>query len=261
MAKSRQQIIQEAPKSAAEIESERMMNELKGQEQRERLEAKVEDLANRTADYILKYGEEDYRTVMLMAFLDVSLMMKESIVLIGDMASAINCITEAMGCIDTIQTEMFNSFDSTLQQNYGVLARMRQRRHLRKVMKNNLGRMASLANNIVGGHKIAQAMVGAMQKVGLKIKLSVDKMNKKTQKENAKAIKKGEPIVSQSPAQVLVKEILSKRGDQNGGGADAGAADASPSPSVGGGAASAASSASAGGSSDGDIFKKTEDIL
>ncbi len=209
MAKSKQ--LQEPKKSDLDRETDRIMLEMKSKDQKQRFDKKVEDIAQRCADYIDMYGEEDYRSSMMMSFLDVALLMKESIVMITDMKDAIKCMTDAAECIDGVYEELFTSFEGTLEKNYGPFARMRQRRKLRKTLNNNIGRMISMTDAIVGGHKMAMSMVSSMQNMSLKLTNRVNKMNKQNQRKNEKSANAGVTVPTESAGKKVVDEILKNR--------------------------------------------------
>ena len=95
-------------------------------------------------------------------------------------------------------------------------------------MRNNAGRMAQMTDMMLGAHETAMRMVASMQKVGIKLRVRMDKMNRQKAKSNKKSIKKGQPVVTQSAGQAMVMDILKKK---NGGDAPSGTPAPSPAPS------------------------------
>ena len=49
---------------------------------------KKEKLANRAAEFIIKYGKDDYRSQIMITFLDVALQMEDAINLTNDVGTA-----------------------------------------------------------------------------------------------------------------------------------------------------------------------------
>ena len=58
---------------------EEAMQKNKFNMQKKQFEEKIEELANRAAEFYEKYGEEDWRTSLLVNFLDMSLQMQDII--------------------------------------------------------------------------------------------------------------------------------------------------------------------------------------
>ena len=89
-------------------QQQRQLEELK--ERSAALDAKIEELAEKTADFTLEYGADDFRAQMMMAYLEVAIEMKEAVKMIQGANDAIAFIYEAVDFID----ESMN-FNSTLQ--------------------------------------------------------------------------------------------------------------------------------------------------
>lgn len=185
-----------------------IMKELERKEKKENFDKRIEHLAVKAADYVQKYGEDDYRAIMLMSFLDVSLLMKDAIETMTDTKDAILCITGAMECMDGIYDELDSAFGETMGHKYGWWQRLKQNRKMKKVLRNNVGRMVSMTNMIVNSQKIAQSMVAAMSKAGVKLKKSVEKMNAKT---NVKG--KGGTGAPSEGRKLVDKILAERRGD------------------------------------------------
>lgn len=211
MAKDRQRQVEEFSQDPVDIETEKRMQEMRHKMQLEQFEDKIAKLEQNATDYYLKYGEDDYRTALLISFLDVALYMKEAIAMIEDIKTSIMCVTDAMQCIDNVYTEIMDAFQGSINQKYGVIQRLKQRRRLNKVIKNNVGRMTMMCNMITGAHKMAFGMMKAMKKVGVKLN---KKMNKAMEQQNKANSKGGEPAIS--PAKALVMQNVQARKDDVG---------------------------------------------
>lgn len=173
---------------------------------------KKEKLANRAAEFIIKYGKDDYRSQIMITFLDVALQMEDAINLTNDVGTAMGCITEAIGCMDDIlQTNEFQ-IESTLSVKHGFFARRARKKKLQKAIRNNAGRMKQICDTLVGNQEMAQAIVNSLKKSSIKMQIM---MQKNAQKQKKREIKYNPSAASQpSPAETLVDEIVRSKGGE-----------------------------------------------
>lgn len=179
--------------------------------------AKKDKLADRAADFLLKYGKDDYRTQIMITFLDVALQMEDAINLTHDMGMAMGCITEAIGCMDDILKINGLQIQSTLAVNYGFFARWKRKRELNKAVRNNAGRMKQICDTLVGNQEMAQAIVNSLRKSSVKMQ----NMMQKNAEKQRKIEKKANPAAAGKPsaAESMVTELArSRAGEESSGG-------------------------------------------
>ena len=188
---------------------------------------KKEKLANRAAEFIIKYGKDDYRSQIMITFLDVALQMEDAINLTNDVGTAMGCITEAIGCMDDIlQTNEFQ-IESTLSVKHGFFERWKRKRKLQRAIRNNAGRMKQICDTLVGNQEMAQAIVNSLQKSSIKMQIM---MQKNAEKQKKREIKRNTSAGSKpSAAEALVDEIVRAKSESGDEGAPAPAAGTAPS--------------------------------
>lgn len=173
--------------------------------------AKKDKLADRAAEFIIKYGKEDYRSQIMITFLDVALQMEDAINLCNDVGTAMGCITEAIGCMDDILLTNEFQIEGTLSTKYGFFARRARKKKLQKAIKNNAGRMKQICDTLVGNQEMAQSIVNSLKKSSIQMQ---EMMQKNAAKQKKIEIKRNPSAATQpSPAESLVDEIVRSRGE------------------------------------------------
>lgn len=175
--------------------------------------AKIAKLQERAADFVIKYGKDDYRSQIMLTFLDVSLEMRDAINLTNDIGTAMSCITEAITCMDDILQANVFQVEGTLNVNYGFWARWKRKRQLKKAIRNNAGRMKGICDMLVGNQQMAQSIVNSLRASSIKMQAMMQKNNEKQKKINKKipsGTAPGEPTAGEK----LVDEIIAQRGEQ-----------------------------------------------
>lgn len=172
---------------------------------------KKDKLANRAAEFIIKYGKDDYRSQIMITFLDVALQMEDAINLTNDVGVAMGCITEAIGCMDDILLTNEFQIESTLSTKHGFFARRARKKKLQKAISNNAGRMKQICDTLVGNQEMAQAIVNSLKKSSIQMQ---SMMQKNAEKQKKLERKQNPAAAAQpSPAESLVDEIVRSRGE------------------------------------------------
>ena len=155
----------------------------RAREQRSRdLDQKIVDLANKTVDFILEYGQEDFRSQMMASFLDVALVMKDTIKMLTGINVAMSCIFEAIEFIDSAINFDTLLQEGSLKENYGLFARWKRKRRMRKVIRNNRNRMQVAIDNILGQQAMAQDITDSLRDACERMRLTMDKREAKRKK-------------------------------------------------------------------------------
>ena len=199
-------VIDEAEKLRLEREKKQKMKEY---------DDKIAGLADKTIDFILEYGQEDFRSQMLLSFLDVALEMKDVIKMLDGINVAMACIFEAISFIDTAISFDTVLQEESLQQNYGFFARWKRKRRMKKVIRNNQNRLTVAVDNILGQQKMAQDISDALRESSMRMRMTMDKRAAKRQKAEAKKAAQGKATVSSGTpgkAQALIAELMKARG-------------------------------------------------
>lgn len=181
------------------------------QTSKDNFNAKILKLQERTADFVMQYGKDDYRSQIMMTFLNVSIEMRDAINLTSDIGTAMSCITEALGCMDNILKENVFQIEGTLGENYGFWARRKRKKMLKKAINNNAGRMKSICDMLIGNQQMAQSVVNSLRDSSLKMQTMIQKNNKRQAKINAKNASSGAPLPP-SAGEKIVDDIIKARG-------------------------------------------------
>lgn len=212
---------------------EEAMQKNKFNEQKKQFEAKIEELANRAAEFYEKYGEEDWRTSLLVNFLDMSLQMQDIIEVIQSFNIANEIIFGALGLMNT-SLEMSNGFmiDLATQQQ----PTWKRKMMYRKALRNNRRTVKAMVDQMMVSIEMASLTAGMYEGLSVSIASMMDKMNGKRAKQKAKAEKKAGEGGSNSMGNGRGLDLVKKKITEQGG---------TVSPSSG---SSSAPSAPAGGS-------------
>lgn len=206
----------------------------RAREQRSRdLDQKIVDLANKTVDFILEYGQEDFRSQMMLSFLDVALEMKDVIKMLTSINVAMSCMFEAISFIDSAINFDTMLQEDSLKENYGFFSRWKRKRRIRKVIRNNRNRMTVAIDNILGQQQMAQDIMEALRSSCERMRITMNKRDEKRKKKEEKRIASGKaPTAPAGPskAQALIADMLKARGEEGGASA---AAPETPAPQSG----------------------------
>ena len=174
------------------------------------------------ADKIIEFRErnaEEYLIEMLTTFLDVALDMRDLMDALEATSQGMQCIATAVGFIDEMLKFNMGMFETSLNQNYGFWQRFKEKRRIRKAIRNNAGRMKMVVYNMTGQLRFAQELVGEMKNVTVQLKKATGKKGKKGEVPGGKA-------------ESYVQQRLSSRGGETATESGGGAAKATPPPAA-----------------------------
>ena len=187
-----------------------VMREAERKKRLKEFDRQVNTLAERAIVFEDRYGVDDYRTQLMTMFLEVTLQMKSVIDLLNDVGVALQCIGQAIGCVDDILNLQQEILEGSLGQKYGFWERLRRKRRLRRAIRNNVARMTQMADMLIGSQKMAMSIVTSLQKSCVKMKAMSEKSFAKQNKRNGGASASSN---EGSLAKKLMDEMRASRGD------------------------------------------------
>ena len=203
-------------------------------EKRQKFSARRQELEDRAVQLTLERGREDYLTQMLTMFLDVTIQMEDMINTLNDVSKAMQCITEAMTCMDSILETTYEALDDTTKINHGWRERRKKKKKIKLAMRNNEGRMIEIVNMLESTHKMAYGMQDSFRKSTERMQAKLAKQAEKQRKIQAKRLKSSGGVAPQpSKAQQLIdKRVSEVAGGGAGDGASAPTGGANGAPST-----------------------------
>lgn len=198
--------------AALDIKSARdeTMEKIKFQGQKEAFDLKIQELASKAAEFYEKYGEEDWRTSLLVNFLDLSLQMQDIIEVITAFNTANEIIFHAM-----------NLMNASLQMSSGMMLNMnapqtsplKQRMMMRQAMRNNRKTVISMIEQMKMSIEMASMTAGMYEGLSTSISGILEKMNSKRSKKRTKKKADAASMSSASSRGLgMVKGILNDKG-------------------------------------------------
>lgn len=188
------------------------MNEAELQTRRESqtaaMDAKIKELADKAIEFCNLYGEEDYRYQMMVTFLDVAFQMKDAIALISSVQVATSYLSTAIQFIDDSILYEDNFNEQMLARNYGLFARLKRRRMVRRASRNNRRRLETAINNMTVRVEMAHDVTDSLRQGFEKMRASMARSDEKRRKRDEKrANKKGTPLPDRSRALQYIAEV------------------------------------------------------
>lgn len=153
---------------------------------KKKLEAREKQIYDRYQNYKELYGEEDFRTEMMVNFLYVTEMIEEII----DLQEAFQDIefffNEAMGIIDDNMNISQQMMRQQMATDYSFFARWKQKREIKKAQRNNINRIKlltfkieTMVSTITGMSSEMKTMMIATKKALEKARFTGDKKKTK----------------------------------------------------------------------------------
>jgi len=165
-----------------ETEIDRELQERKLKERMDKLDQRMESVLTKYLEFEAKYGENDYRTTLMKSVLETAVAMKDIIDTLSGVKEAFNYMFEAMDIIDLT----FNIFQEGLlnstKSDYGFFARLKQKRQIRKAIRNNVNRMNQITTMMGAMQNIADTTIVAIAKSSHRMQTAMAKRNKKLNK-------------------------------------------------------------------------------
>ena len=198
------------------LDGERQEREMK--EQLDRLGAACTRLAEQAAQFAMDYGYDDFRTEMMMEFLDMLIEINESMKLFSATSSVMATITEAIGMVDDVMNFNREALTSTTKTKYGFFRRLREKRRLKKAMRNNQARMMAMYDTILAQQEMATGMTESLGRAAASMRERREKLKAKRAKRNEKLAKRGKTSIrfsDGSAAARMVAGIVAARSGEN----------------------------------------------
>ena len=186
------------------------LQKIKFQDQKKKFDAKIEELAAQAAKFYQAYGEEDWRTGLLVNFLDLSLQMKDIIEVVTAFNVANEIIFHSMNLMNT-SLSMTNGMMLELgtKQNNPI----KQKFMMRKAIRNNRNTVKSMIEQMKASIEMASLTADMYQDLSMSISGIMTKMNEKREKKKTKQAKGGASMTSASNRGMdMVKGILTQNG-------------------------------------------------
>ena len=147
-------------------------------------------------------GAEDGLTLLLVSFLDVAIMMRNTMDTMTAINDAMACLTDAITFLDDAIGFDVELMDKSLQKNYGFFARLKYKAKLKKSIKNNVNRMKQIANGLEMKYKMASDISKSFSKIGA----SLTAISLKSKKSSAKKKAKGGTELTPAEQMIAARE-------------------------------------------------------
>jgi hypothetical protein len=233
MAQKQQMEIVKPNNTFMQEEQERDIDRQKYQKQQneQRFNARLDELAIVADRMERERGAEDHLTVLMQAFLEVALELQDMMQSINSISTAMECLSDAINFIDDAINFDKLLFQQSAAEKHGWFARQKSRRLMRKAIRNNTGRMYELAESMVYKYKMVIGLSDAMQDACYKMKTVMGKQAEKRKKKLAE-MPSAEPAAKSARMKKFIHSVKVKKGlaDED----DAPAAPTAPAASSGG---------------------------
>lgn len=160
------------------------MQKLKFQTQKKQFDAKIDELAAQAADFYTKYGEEDWRTSLLVNFLDMSLQMKDIIEVVTSFNIANEIIFHSMSLMN-LSLNMSNGM--MLEMTSMVGNPIKQKILMYKATISNRIMVKRTIDQMKNSIQMASITAGMYADLSVSISGIMEKMNMKKEKKAAKS--------------------------------------------------------------------------
>ena len=150
--------------------------------QKWQFDEKLEELANRTANFYKEIGEENRSTDLLLSILDVFLQIQDILDFVEPFDIADDIIFSAIGLMYTLETDFDFMIDLSMQQPTWKI-----KWAIRKARRNTRKKIKSMVNRMMCNIRIVVLPVGVYETLCVSIDAMMDKMNCKRPKARKKA--------------------------------------------------------------------------
>lgn len=181
------------------------------QQNEQRFNARLDELAIATDRMERERGAEDHLTVLMQAFLEVALELQDMMQTINSISTAMECLSDAISFIDDAINFDKILFQQSAAQPHGFFARQRSRKLMKKAIRNNTGRMYELAESMVYKYKMVIGLSDAMQDACMKMKSVMGKQADKRKKKLA-ALPSAEPAAKSARTKSFIHSVKVKKG-------------------------------------------------
>jgi len=193
----------------AKIEKEKA--KLTYQKKREEFDAKIEDLAQKAADFYEEYGEEDWRTELLVGFLDMAVQLQDIIKVVTAFSQVTEIISTAFGVLNQ---SLELSMGSMMEIGSPTQSSLKMWWTRQKAMRNMRKQTTQMVQQMKWCLSMAGQTTEAFEKMSYSISRSMAKMNGRRAKRKEKNAAKAGPGTAAPEGKGMdkVKGILRDRG-------------------------------------------------
>ena len=208
MSEQQPQLTQFQQKVQARMQEAAMQVEL--QESKQRFENQLANIHERAVMFCTKYGQEDWRTQLMVTFLDVLYLVQDSMEIIESMVDVVKCIGEVTNFMnDTIN--IFNQImTSGIKQSPGLFGNLRAKiraHRYSKAMTRSMKTMITYMGSMIG---VSMNMGTSMQKMSIR-------MREQMAKQQTRAGKKGITPPGGFSGSRAMDSVLATATERNGG--------------------------------------------
>ena len=165
-------------------EIDRELQERQLQERMVKLDQRMESVLTKYLEFEATYGENDYRTTLMKSVLETAVAMRDIINTLSGIKEAFSYMFEAMDIVDLTFNIFQEGLLSSTKTSYGFFARMKQKRQIKKAIRNNVNRMNQITTMMGAMQNIADTTILAIAKSSRKMQTAMTKRNKKLNKKN-----------------------------------------------------------------------------
>lgn len=214
--------IEKMDKTERELEGERRIRDMEAR--LAKLGEGSRKIAEQAAEFALEYGNDDFRTEMMVDFLDMVLEIQDSIKLLKATSTVMNVLSQAISLVDDIVNFNEDALLQSTQKRYGFFQRWRAKRRMRKAIRNNNARMLAVYDTILAQQEMAQDMTESLREAAMRMRIRRQKLLEKREDKKRKMAKKGlnpDRLSDSSKARSMVDDIIrEKQGVKDVGGGE-----------------------------------------
>ena len=180
---------------------------------RKEFDTQIEELAGKAADFYERYGEDDWRTSLLVNFLDMSLQMQS----ILEIVTAFDMVSDILSNVLSLMHQSLEiSSGKMLQVHAPTVSGLKQWWQTRVAMRNNRKTVKALVRQMASCIDLVAQTTGMYEELSESISAMMERMNAKRLKRRAKKAKKagasGSMTSASGKGMEMVKGILRDRG-------------------------------------------------
>jgi hypothetical protein len=188
-------------------QADEALQKIKYKEQKQKFDQKIQELADQAAVFYNAYGEEDWRTSLLVNFLDLSLQMKDIIEIVTAFNVANEIIFHAMNLMNT-SLSMTNGMMLEVGQN--SVSPFKQKMIMRRAIRNNKNTVKNMIEQMKTSIQMASLTADMYQDLSVSITGVMNKLNNKREKKKTKNVTAS--TSSSQRGMDMVRGIASKNG-------------------------------------------------
>ena len=185
MAKQTYKTLESSSTATSEIgqKADEALQKIKYKEQKQKFDQKIQELADQAAVFYNQYGEEDWRTSLLVNFLDLSLQMKDIIEIVTAFNVANEIIFHAMNLMNT-SLNMTNGMMLEVGQN--SISPFKQKLMMRRAIRHNKNTVKNMIEQMKTSIQMASLTADMYQDLSVSITGVMNKLNNKREKKKSK---------------------------------------------------------------------------